>query len=199
MEHKIIVSLLIGYTIALLPIWDWNTRPELFAGTIVLSITCLAILVWLQEKRRAIKKALTSANMRGSKENNLIYKKYKTKQEKKQGENKMLKKDFDGYLEFMQKVQEADNEETEKLYKERTQLYVDKIQDVIGVTPSGDLVFIITALRMITEAAQKLEPEATRMAQKLFDGMSYSSKSGTFNANTTEAAARVYADILKRQ
>ncbi len=49
----------------------------------------------------------------------------------------MLKKDFDGYLEFMQKVQEADNEEMEKLCKERTRLYVDKIQDVIGVTPSG--------------------------------------------------------------
>lgn len=65
MEHEIIASLLIGYMIALLPIWDWNTRPELFAGTIVLSITCLAILVWLQEKRRVIKKALTSANMRG--------------------------------------------------------------------------------------------------------------------------------------
>ena len=32
MEHKIIASLLIGYTIALLPIWDWNTRPELFAN-----------------------------------------------------------------------------------------------------------------------------------------------------------------------
>jgi hypothetical protein len=44
----------------------------------------------------------------------LIYKKYKTKQEKKQGENKMLKKDFDGYLEFVQKVQEADNEEMKK-------------------------------------------------------------------------------------
>jgi hypothetical protein len=57
----------------------------------------------------------------------LIYKKYKTKQEKKQGENKMLKKDFDGYLEFVQKVQEADNEEMEKLCIERTQLYVDKI------------------------------------------------------------------------
>lgn len=26
----------------------------------------------------------------------------------------MLKKDFDGYLEFMQKVQEADNEEMKK-------------------------------------------------------------------------------------
>ena len=45
-----IISLLIGYITALLPIWDWNTRPELFAGTIVLSITCLAILNWLQEK-----------------------------------------------------------------------------------------------------------------------------------------------------
>ena len=26
---------------------------------------CLAILIWLQEKRKVIKKALTSANMRG--------------------------------------------------------------------------------------------------------------------------------------
>ena len=111
----------------------------------------------------------------------------------------MLKKDFDGYLEFVQKVQEADNEEKKKLYKERTQLYVDKIQDAIEVAPSGDIAFIITALRMITEATQKLEPEATRMAQKLFDGMSYSSKSGTLNANTTEAAARAYADTLERK
>lgn len=111
----------------------------------------------------------------------------------------MLKKDFDGYLEFVQKVQEADNEEKKKLYKERTQLYVDKIQDAIEVAPSGDMAFIITALRMITEATQKLEPEATRMAQKLFDGMSYSSKSGTLNANTTEATARAYADTLKRK
>lgn len=99
----------------------------------------------------------------------------------------------------MQKVQEADNEEKKKFYKERTQLYVDKIQDAIEVAPSGDIAFIITALRMITEATQKLEPEATRMAQKLFDGMSYSSKSGTLNANTTEAAARAYADTLKRK
>lgn len=111
----------------------------------------------------------------------------------------MLKKDFDGYLEFVQKVQEADNEEMKKLCIERTQLYVDKIQDAIGVAPGGDLAFIITALRIIAEAVQKLEPEATRMAQKLFDGMSRSSKSGTFNANTTETAARAYVDTLKRK
>ena len=111
----------------------------------------------------------------------------------------MLKKDFDGYLEFVQKVQKADNEEKKKLYKERTQLYVDKIQDALEVTPRGDLAFIITALRMITEATQKLEPEAAHMAQKLFDGMSYSSKSSRLDANTTEAAARAYADTLKRK
>ena len=33
MERKMIISLLIGYITALLPIWDWNTRLELFAGT----------------------------------------------------------------------------------------------------------------------------------------------------------------------
>lgn len=48
-----IISLLIGYITAMFPIWDWNTRLELFAGTIVLSITCLAILIWLQEKRKS--------------------------------------------------------------------------------------------------------------------------------------------------
>lgn len=73
----------------------------------------------------------------------------------------MLKKDFDGYLEFVQKVQEADNEEKKKLYKERTQLYVDKIQDAIEVTPRGDLAFIITALRMITEARARGDTHGT--------------------------------------
>lgn len=51
----------------------------------------------------------------------------------------MLRRDFGDYLEFVQKIQEADEEETKKLCKERTQMYADKIQDVIAVTPSGDL------------------------------------------------------------
>lgn len=59
-----------------------------------------------------------------------------------------------------------------KLCKERTQMYVDKIQEVIAVTPSTDLVFVITALRMITEIVQKIDPQATYMAQRLFDGIS---------------------------
>lgn len=33
----------------------------------------------------------------------------------------MLRRDFGDYLEFVQKIQEADEEKTKKLYKERTQ------------------------------------------------------------------------------
>lgn len=35
-------------------------------------------------------------------------------------------------------------------------------------------------------------------AQKLFDGMDYTSKSGTLNTNMTEAAARAYVETLKK-
>lgn len=112
---------------------------------------------------------------------------------------KILRKDFGGYLEFVKKVLEADNEEMKKLCEERTQMYVDKIQDVAKVTPGGDLLFIIVALKMLTEAAQKIDPKVTHMAQRLFDEMNYTSRSGTFNANMTEAAARAYADTLKRK
>lgn len=110
----------------------------------------------------------------------------------------MLKTDFNGYLEFVQKMQKADKEETERLCRERTQMYADKIQKAIAVTPGADLVFVITALQMITEAVQKIDSEATHMAQKLFDGMDYTSKSGTLNTNMTEAAARAYAETLKK-
>lgn len=111
----------------------------------------------------------------------------------------MLRRDFGDYLEFVQKIQEADEEETKKLCEERTQMYADKIQDVIAVTPSGDLLFVIVALKMLTEAVQKIDPKVTHMAQRMFDSMDYTSRSSTTNANMTEAAARAYADTLKRK
>lgn len=68
MERKMIISLLIGYITALLPIWDWNGRLELFAGTIVLSIASLIVLIWIREKTEKIKEALAPANERASKQ-----------------------------------------------------------------------------------------------------------------------------------
>lgn len=56
MEYKMVVSLLIGYIAALLPIWNWEGKLELFTGTIVLSVMSLIALIWIQEKKKAIKK-----------------------------------------------------------------------------------------------------------------------------------------------
>ena len=67
MEYKMVVSLLIGYIAALLPIWNWEGKLELFTGTIVLIVMSLIALIWIQEKKKAIKKALTSANVRATK------------------------------------------------------------------------------------------------------------------------------------
>lgn len=73
MEYKMVVSLLIGYIAALLPIWNWEGKLELFTGTIVLSVMSLIALIWIQEKKKAIKKALTSANVRATKRKNNFY------------------------------------------------------------------------------------------------------------------------------
>lgn len=129
----------------------------------------------------------------------MIYEKYKTKPTKKQGENEDVEKRFWGLSGIYAENPGSRRRGNKKLCKERAQMYTDKIQDVIAVTPSGDLLFVIVALKILTEVVQKIDPKATHMAQRLFDGMSYSSKSGTFNANMTEAAARAYADTLKRK
>lgn len=59
-----IISLLIGYITALLPIWSWDSRAELFIAAIALSIVYMIVLTGLQEK---IKRALTSDNVKGPK------------------------------------------------------------------------------------------------------------------------------------
>ena len=67
MEYKMTASLLIGYIAALLPVWNWEGKLELFTGTIVLSVISLITMIWIQEKKKAIKKALTSDNVRATK------------------------------------------------------------------------------------------------------------------------------------
>lgn len=151
-----IISLLIGYITALLPIWDWNTRPELFAGTIVLSITCLAILNWLQEK----------------------------------GENEMLRTEFNGYKEFEKKLMNAKGIELFKLSTERTRVWVNELQEIVGFIPAGDIVFVIAALSIVAEGIKKEYPEAAQTAEALLSRLRYTVKSEVINDNVTEAAGR---------
>ena len=66
MERNMIIALIAGYITALLPIWNWDSRAELFIATMAISIVWLIILIWIQE---TIKKVLVSANTRTSRRN----------------------------------------------------------------------------------------------------------------------------------
>lgn len=110
----------------------------------------------------------------------------------------MLRKDFDGYLEFIEKLEKADKEETGRLCAERVQLWVNKLQKILEVMPSGDAVFAITALHMIKESAEKDNPKATAMSRTLLDSLGYETESGTI-PDATEAAARAYAEAMKNK
>lgn len=59
-----IISLIAGYITALLPIWSWDSRAELFIAAIAICIVYMIVLTSLQEK---IKRALTSDNVKGPK------------------------------------------------------------------------------------------------------------------------------------
>ena len=79
----------------------------------------------------------------------------------------MIKKDFDGWIEFVEKIVKADKEETARLYLERTQLWVDKLQKNLEIMPSGDIALAIAALHIITEGIEKENPEATAISKKI--------------------------------
>lgn len=109
----------------------------------------------------------------------------------------MIKKDFDGWIEFVEKIVKADKEETARLCLERTQLWVDKLQKDLEIMPSGDIAFAITALHIITEGIEKDNPEATAISKRLINGIGFETKSGTMH-DMTEAAARTYFEAMKK-
>ena len=67
MERNIIISLITGYAVSLLPIWNWNSRTDLLFGTIASSVIILFVLIWLQGTTEKIKKALTFGDVKTSK------------------------------------------------------------------------------------------------------------------------------------
>ncbi len=65
MQKNLIISLITGQFAALLPIWDWGDKLTFLTGSICITIVVMIILTWLEDKTRAIKRALTSANVKG--------------------------------------------------------------------------------------------------------------------------------------
>lgn len=109
----------------------------------------------------------------------------------------MLKTDFNGYAEFTEKILKAENsQEKEKLYTERIQMWVGKLESILSPIPEADEVFALVALHMITEALEKADPEAALMAGKFKKRLDYKMKTGKINSNMTEAAARAYTEVI---
>lgn len=109
----------------------------------------------------------------------------------------MLKTDFNGYAEFTEKILKAENsQEKEKLYTERIQMWVGKLESILSPIPATDEVFALVALHMITEALEKADPEAALMAGKFKKRIDYKMETGKINSNMTEAAARAYTEVI---
>lgn len=66
MQKNLIISLITGQLAALLPIWDWGDKLTFLAGSICITIVAMIVITWLEDRTRAMKRALTSANVKGS-------------------------------------------------------------------------------------------------------------------------------------
>lgn len=67
----------------------------------------------------------------------------------------MLKTDYKGFGEFMEKIKTAGEEETRTLCGIRQQMWLNEISDFIFPTPAGDLPFLINALEILAETIKK--------------------------------------------
>lgn len=109
----------------------------------------------------------------------------------------MLKTDFNGYAEFAEKILKTESDqEKEKLYTERIQMWVGKLENILSPIPTADEVFALVALHVITEALEKADPEETLMARKFQKRLGYKMETEKINSNMTEAAARAYAEAI---
>lgn len=109
----------------------------------------------------------------------------------------MLKTDFNGYAEFAEKILKAEsNQEKEKLYTERIQMWVGKLENILSPIPAADEVFALVALYVITEALEKADPEAALMGRKFQKRLDYKMETEKINSNMTEAAARAYTEVI---
>lgn len=112
----------------------------------------------------------------------------------------MLKSDFNGYEEFMKKVENAANEqEAMELLSERQQMWLNKLSDAIFPTPDEDMPFIINALEIIAKDMRRDEPETASIVEQLRMVMEFKPHRCDTPGNMTEAAAKAYRDVKKKQ
>lgn len=78
----------------------------------------------------------------------------------------MLKTDYKGFGEFMEKIKTAGEKETRTLCATRQQVWLNEISDFIFPTPAGDLPFLINALEILAQIIKKNESGSERLREK---------------------------------
>lgn len=109
----------------------------------------------------------------------------------------MLKTDYKGFREFMEKIKTAGEEETRTLCGIRQQMWLNEISDFIFPTPVGDLPFLINALEILAQTIKKTNPEAKDCAREIINGTGWEVQESTINKNMSEAAAKAWHESVK--
>lgn len=114
----------------------------------------------------------------------------------------MLKQDFDGYKDFIEKVMNATSEEEiSKACMDRMQTWLDKIADVVTPLPYGDVPLVIAALEIAAGGLRNGNTEACKVADELKSKIAAICETMVMKGdeNTTEAAVRAYAETLRKK
>ncbi len=202
MERKVITSMLTGYLISMLPVWEIGSRIQAIMLTLAISVCAFIFMLWIEDIFENIKKTLTLADV-GAKKKKTTFVNSIRNLKRNVKEDYMLKSDFNGYEEFMKKIGEATKEagsgELLKLVFERQTMWLNKIADAIFPAPDGDMPFIINALEIIAKDMRKDNPEAELVVAHFREAMEFEAHHIDAPGNMTEAAAKTYCEVKKKQ
>lgn len=199
MERKVITSMLTGYLISMLPVWEIGSRIQAIMLTLAISVCAFIFMLWIEDIFENIKKTLTLADVGAKKEKTTFVNSIRNLKRNVK-EDYMLKTDFNGYKEFKEKLANTSGEENAKVCMERIQMWTNKFTDMINPLPAGDTAFVIVALETIAKTLRGECAEESFLADMLKIIIGAESKTTTVkgDANTTEAAVRTYAESLKK-
>ena len=71
MERKVITSMLTGYLISMLPVWEIGSRIQAIMLTLAISVCAFIFMLWIEDIFENIKKSLTVADV-GAKKKKLL-------------------------------------------------------------------------------------------------------------------------------
>lgn len=72
MERKIITSMLTGYLISMLPVWEIGSRIQAIMLTLAISVCAFIFMLWIEDIFENIKKTLTLADVGAKKKKQLL-------------------------------------------------------------------------------------------------------------------------------